>query len=224
MAILDTYKVVHDFFGVNDSGGAAVDVNPLAVRDISPIGAVTIAYVDGAVRGELSMEMAADSEIQNLCLYQNDVLQYDIDTLTQVKFRVKMNQATPDAATQFAFGLIGDRADAIDSIAQAIIFRLIAAATTVFAEYDDGTNTEDDLDTGADLGIVYKDFLINFAEGTGDIRLFVDGQPVLTATTFNMSAYTGKLQLFMQIQKTADTNTDGFTVDYIEVRGRDSSV
>jgi hypothetical protein len=224
MATLDTYKVVHDFFGVNDDNGEAADLNPLAVRDISPAGAPTIAFVDGSVRGELSMQMAADSEIQNLCLYQNDVLQYDIDTLTQVKFRVKMNQATPDSTTQFTFGLTGDRNDAIDSIAQAIIFRLIGADTSVYAEYDDGTNTEDDLDTGEVLVAAYKDFLINFAEGTSDIRLFIDGQPVLTGTTFNMSAYTGKLQLFMQIQKTADTNTDGFTVDYVEIRGRDSSV
>jgi len=224
MANLDTFTIRHDFFGVNDEFGAAVDVNPFVVRDISPAGAVTIAYVDGAARGELALTMAADSEIQNICLYQGDVLQFDIDKLTQVKFRVKMNQATGDSTSQFAFGVIGDRADAIDSIAQAVIFRLIGADTTVWAEYDDGTNTEDDVDTGEDLGIVYKDFVISFAAGTDDVRLFIDGAPVLTAYTIDMSSYTGKLQLFMQIQKTADTNTDGFTVDYIEIRGRDSSI
>jgi len=226
MATLDTYKVVHDFFGVNDGNGAAVDVNPFTVKDASPLGAVTVAYVDGAARGELAVTMAADSEIQNVCLYQGDVLQYDIDNLTQIKFRVKMNAAALTTGSSFSFGLTGDRNDAIDSIAQSILFRMVGATSTtlVVVETDDGTNETSLVATGETLVAAYKDCIINFAEGTGDIRFFIDGQPVATSTTFDMSSYTGKLQLFAQIQKTASANVNGFVLDYVEVRGRDSSV
>ena len=34
-----------------------------------------------------------------------------------------------------------------------------------------------------------------------------------------MSNYTGSLQPVIQLQKTADTNTDGVTVDYVKVWG-----
>ncbi len=226
MATLDTFRIVHDFFGVNDDNGAAVDVNPFTVRDVSPLGAVTVAYVDGANRGELAITMAADSEIQNICLYHKDTLQYDIDKLTQIKFRVKMNAAALTTGSSFSFGLTGDRNDAIDSIAQSILFRMVGATSTtlVVVETDDGTNETSLKATGQTLVAAYKTFIINFAEGTGDIRFFMDGQPVATATTFDMSSYTGKLQLFMQMQKTATANVNGFVVDYVEVRGRDSSV
>ena len=40
---------------------------------------------------------------------------------------------------------------------------------------------------------------------------------VAATTTFDMSNHTGGLQPFIQIQKTADTNTDTIEIDYVQV-------
>ena len=142
------------------------------------------------------------------------------------EFRIKMNQAALDATSQVAFGLTGDRNDTIDSIAQAAIFRVVGAdsTTAVVVESDDGTNNNDDVATGQTLINAYKTFKIDFSQGTSDVRFMMDDanglRRVATGTTFDMSNYTGSLQPFVQIQKTADTNTDGLTIDYIKVWGK----
>lgn len=160
------------------------------------------------------------NEAQNACLNFGDILIFDIDNLIDVTFRVKMNQATLNAASSFAIGLQGDRADAIDSIAQHASFRLIGASAALLVESDDGTTDRDDVTTGATLADSYKDLKISFANGTNDVRFFVDGQPVAESTTFNMSAYTGALQPYAQIQKTTATATDGFTLCDVEINYR----
>lgn len=221
MASRNFFHDVYDFFGQGSFTETQVDNAPFRVVDTSSAGTPTYVYVDGSAAGELAVDLASTSEIENVCIYQGDILQYDIDNLKEVEFRVKMNQATMDTASQFAFGLTGDRNDAIDSIAQAAIFRVIGAdsTTAVVVETDDGTVNNDDVATGKTLINAYKNFTINFATGKSDVRFYVDGEPVATATTFDMSNYAGSLQIFMQIQKTADTNVDGFTVDRISVRG-----
>jgi hypothetical protein len=134
---------------------------------------------------------------------------------------VKGNQEALDATTMLAFGMIGDRNDAIDTIAQAAIFRVVGAddTTDIVVETDDGTTDNNDVATGQSLVDAYKIFTISFALGKADVRFFIDGQPVATGTTFDMSAYTGALQPFVQIQKTSDANVDGVTVDLVEIRG-----
>jgi len=217
----DYYEHEMDFQGQGVLSTTAADNGPLLVKDTSAAGSPTYVYVDGSANGEVAVDMDSTSEVQNVCLYQNDILQYDIDKIRSVFFRVKMNQASLDSASQFAFGLTGDRNDAIDSIAQAVLFRVVGAdsGTAVVVETDDGTNDNNDIVTGQTLADSYVDFLIDFSQGTSDVRFFIAGQPVALTQTFNMSNYTGSLQLFMQIQKTADTNTDGFTVDLIRVNG-----
>lgn len=225
MSLTDFYHDFWDFGGnVVFSATAASNVgHPFRITDTSAVGAVTHAVVDGAANaGEVAIAMEATSEVQNICLDFGDVLVYDIDKLVEVEFGVKMNQAAMDTASMFAFGMTGDRNDVIDTIAQALLFRVIGAdsTTNVVVESDDGTNEVNDGATGQTLINAYKKFKISLATGKSDVRFFIDGQPVNTASTHSMAAYTGALQPAMQIQKTADTNTDGFTVDYISVRGR----
>ncbi len=224
MSAKDFFELVDDFFGhrvYSATAGSNVGHGWL-IADTSAAGTPTYAPVDGSEYGELAVDLAANAEIENVCVYQADQLQFDIDKITEVQFRVKMNQAALDTASQFAFGLTGDRNDAIDSIAQAALFRLIGAdsTTNVVVETDDGTNDNDDVATGKTLINAYKDFTISFAAGKNDVRFFIDGERVAAGTKFDMSNYSGSLQLLLQIQKTADTNTDGFTVDRISIRGR----
>ena len=221
MSSKDFWEFVEDFFGNEVFSTTAADNARFLITDTSAAGSPTYAVVDGSSSGEIAIDLASTSEIENVCLSQNDKLQFDIDKIREVNFRVKMNQAALNAASQFAFGLAGDRNDAIDSIAQAALFRVVGAdsTTNVVVETDDGTNDNNDVATGKTLINAYKDFTISFATGKSDVRFFIDGQPVATDTTFDMSNYSGALQIFAQLQKTADTNTDGVTIDRISVRG-----
>lgn len=221
MNIRNFFKWVDDFI-LGGTIGALSDGTIWAITDTSSAGAPTYAVVNPSVTaGEFKITLAVDTEAENVCLNFGDVLAFDIDKIRNVKFRVKTGAATMPTASMLAFGLQGARDDAIDSIAQHVSFRVIGADSTTLCvvESDDGTTDNDDVATGQTLINAYKDFEIDFSQGTADVRLFIDGQPVATGTTFNMSAYTGGLQPYVQLQKTSSTNAPSVTIDYVEVTG-----
>jgi hypothetical protein len=130
------------------------------------------------------------------------------------------------SGSSLAFGMTGDRNDAIDSVAQAALFRVIGAdsTTAVVVESDDGTNDNDDKATGQTLINAYKYFKIDM-QNLANVKFYMtDGNSklvrVATTVTFDMSNYAGSLQPFFQIQKTATTNTNGFVLDYVRITGR----
>jgi hypothetical protein len=185
-----------------------------AVTTTETAGTMVYAPVDGGPG--VSITFDSDSEIENGCLSFGNNLAFDIDSIIEATFRVKQGQATIDSATSLAFGLIGDRNDAIDSIAQNMVFRLIGS-NAVVVETDDGTTDTDDVATGKTLSTTATDFTISLATGKSDVRFFIGGQPVATGTTFSMAAYSGALQPFIQLQKTADVNVDSVTLEWVRV-------
>lgn len=211
-----------DFFG----GGTLSTAGQGDPWVVTTTGSGTAAYVDGSASGEVTIDNESTGEVQNTCLSFGDKLAMDIDKIQGAEFRIKMNQAAVDATTSLAFGLAGDRNAAIDSIAQAALFRVIGgdSTTAVVVESDDGTNDNNDVATGQTLINAYKLFKIDFSQGTSDVRFYMDDanglRRVSAGTTFDMSNYTGSLQPFVQLQKTSDTNTDGVTIDYIKVWGK----
>lgn len=221
--IQDFWEFCDDFFG----GGTLATSgqgDPWVITDTSSTGTPTYVYVDGSASGEVAIDHDNTNEVQNVCLSFGDKLCFDIDKVKGAEFRVKMNQATPNAATSLAFGLTGDRNDAIDSVAQNALFRVIGATTAVVVETDDGTTDNDDVATGQVLTNAYKTFKIDFSNGTSDVRFYMDDangslKRVATTTTFDMSGYTGSLQPFVQLQKSQATSTDGVTLDYVKVWG-----
>lgn len=225
MASMDIFDTANDpqwdFIGPPGSFTAtAADNSPFRIADTSSAGTPT--YVLGntsADIGALTLTMDSTAEVQNVCVYQSDLLQFDIDKLIRFEARVKMGQATADSATSFAVGLCSARNDAIDSLTAHASFRVIGATSTtaVVVETDDGTTDNDDVATGKTLINAYKTLAIDFSHGTGDVRFYIDGQPVATSTTFSMAAYTSGLQVYAQLQKTSDTNTDAATIDYFRV-------
>lgn len=190
--------------------------NGIVATDTSAAGTPTYAYVDGASEGgEIEVAMDSTAEVQNVSLTNGDSLPFDIDRLVEAKFRFKMAQSALDSTSQFAIGLASDRNDAIDSITEAVLLRVVGAddTTAVVVETDDGTNNNDDVATGKVLDDqVAHDFVISFANGKSDVKMYLDGQPLAPNTTFDMSNYSGALQFFAQIQKTADANTNGFNL------------
>lgn len=221
-----TRKYCYDFrgaIGLAASGSGAG--SPFVKADTSSAGSPT---VGGANGGGLELAFDNTSEAQNLCVFMDDVLPFDIDDIIRAEFVVK-TVAALDSATSLAFGLASARNDAIDSIAQSALFRCIGS-NAVVVETDDGTNNNDDVATGLTLGATFKRFAIDFKSGiqTREAPLLSLGgkaavqffggnslgslRRVASGTVFDMNNYSSGLQLFFQLQKTADTNTDSMTI------------
>lgn len=183
------------------------------IADTSSAGTPT--YTVGGINGEATLAFDNTSEVQNVCLFQSDVLNWDIDLLQRIEMRVK-TVASLDSATSIAWGLASARNDAIDSIAAHASFRVIGS-NAVVVETDDGTTDLDDKATGVSLVATYQKFVIDFTGGTEDVKFYINGVRVAASTTFDMSAYTAGLQPYVQLQKTADTNTDSVITDYIKI-------
>lgn len=206
-----------DFIG-GATIAATVGEGMWKITDTSSSGTPTYTKDAAAHGGAVTLAFDNTSEIQNVCLDFGDKLQLDVDQLIDVEFRIK-TVAALDSATTLTFGLQTGRNDNTDSTTNNAQFKLVGS-NAVVCETDDGTTDNDDKATGKTLVDSYKRFVISFAAGKSDVRFFIDGDRVASATTFDMSAATGQLQPFVQIQKTADTNTDSVTIDYIGWKAR----
>lgn len=210
--IQDFIEYCDDFLGHGELPASQSDSDWL-VDDTSSSGSPT--YVKGGIGGEAVLTLASTNEVENVCLHHGDDLGFDIDDVITYEARVKVTE-TLDSATTIVFGLGSARADDPDAVAANAFFKL-AGSNTLVVESDDGTNDNDDKATGTSLSSTYKKFVISFASGKSDVRFFVDGQRVAASTTFDMSNYSAGLQPIFQIQKTADTNTDSMTIDYVKI-------
>lgn len=221
-----------EFFDDFEGGGTTVPAtaefrSPWGITDTSAAGTPTYVFgVDGGSTadafGIAKLGLESTSEAQNVCLSFDDVLQMAITDRLLFEARVKF-VATADTATSLAFGLTGDRNDAIDSIAQHMLFRCIGDNNLV-CESDDGTTDLDDKTTGQTLVASWKRFQID-AQDLTNVKFYCGDSGgrlirVATSVTFDVSAYSGMLQPFFQLQKTADTNTDSVQIDYVYIRGR----
>jgi len=221
-----TRKYRYDFRGELAIAAAGSGAGgPFVKADTSAVGSPT---VSGLVGGGVRLALDPEAEIQNLCLYMGDVLPFDVDEIISVDI-IARTVAALDSATSLAFGLAAARNDAIDSIAEAALFRCIGS-NAVVVETDDGTNDNDDVGTGLTLDATWKRFAINFAERNTTVSPpsvslgrksnigFYGGNAhgsqrrVASGTRFDMSNYSGGLQLFAQLQKTADANTDSLDI------------
>lgn len=211
--IQDFIEYVEDFLGPQTLTASPTGSDQWDIADTSSTGTPT--YTVGGINGEATLAFDSQAEIQNVCLFKSDVLNFDIDAIHSIELRVK-TVATLDSATSLAFGLCSARNDAIDSLAAHASFRLIGSNSLV-VETDDSVNDNDDVATGATLGSTYKRFVIDFAGGKSNVKFYVDGARVAASTTFDMSNYSAGFQPYVQIQKTADANTDSVVIDYIKI-------
>ena len=163
--------------------------------------------------------MAADNEVENLCLYTGDVLPFYLNQIRYVEFLAKVG-ATIGSASTLAFGIGSARNDTLDSVATNAWFRMEGGTSTtlVVVETDDGTTDLDDKATGATLSTTIKQFRIDFTAGLADVRFFIDGARVASGTTFSMAAASSsqKVQPIIQISKTASTNTTALNIQKVE--------
>jgi len=205
-----------DFLGPQTLTATPAGNDPWDIADTSSAGTPT--YTIGGINGEATLAFDSQAEVQNVCLFQSDVLNFDIDLIDHIEMRVK-TVAALDTATTLAFGLQSARNDDTDATAANAQFKLVGS-NSVVVETDDAVADNDDVATGKTLVAVYKKFVISFATGTADVRFYIDGDRVAAGTTFSMAGYTAGLQPFVQISKTSDTNVDSVTIDYIRIVSR----
>jgi hypothetical protein len=217
MAGIQDFAIFEDDFWGADTFSTAGQGSPWAIADTSSSGTPTYATVSPSATGEVALTLAATNEIENVCLSFGDKLCFDIDNIQRFEARVKVSGCT--SGTTIAFGLQSARNDDTDATANNAQFKMVGATSTtaVVVETDDGTNDLDDKATGATLATIYKKFVIDFTGGKSDVKFYIDGVRVAASTTFTMAAATSSLQPFVQIQKTATTNADAVTIDYVKV-------
>jgi hypothetical protein len=212
----------YDFRGELALAAAGSGVgNPFVKADTSAAGAPT---VGGLLGGGLRMLLAADNEVENLCVYMGDVLPFDIDEIISAEFIVKTIAAL-DAGTTLGFGLASARNAAIESITAHASFKCVGNNNVVVST-DDNVNDNTDIATGLTLGATWKRFRMDFASRITTIEppsvslgrksnvefygANSNGSQrrVASGTRFDMSNYTSGLQLYAQLQKTATTAVD----------------
>lgn len=232
--IQDFWEYEEDFIGGGTFATSAGAGDDWVIADTSTSGTPTYVRVDlGETTGTFAPGVAKltfdnTGEVQNVCLSFGNKLAFDINSLRGFECRLRLvpEGTLKDAATTLAFGVTGDRNDAIDSIAFAALFRLASASASnaVVVETDDGVNNNDDVDTGLSLAdSTWHTFKIDFSN-LEDVKFYMTNSSgnmrrVASTTTFDMSNYAAGLQPFVQLQKTADTNTDSVEIDYIKVWG-----
>lgn len=212
---------VHEFVDMFDRAQAFTTTpgqNGWTIADTSSAGTPTYLCIteDG---GAAKLTLAANSEAENVCLYQNDVLPYDLANLLRVDFIAKV--AGVDSATVITFGVGSARADDEDTVATNAWFKIEGATSTsaLVVETDDATNDLNDKATGTTLASTYKKCSIDFSQGLSDVRFFVDGERVAASTTFDMSDVTSgqNVQLLAQVEKASGTGTPSLTIARVAV-------
>lgn len=220
-------EIFEDFLGpkVIPDQGSPGDQSLLVTKDTSAAGAPVKLIKADAVDGQFEFKFAANDEEEILTLYSNDELNIDIDKDAKIIWRLKVASATLNANDILVFGAAGAQNDTEDTIAQHAWFRIEGANLDVLLESDDGTNDNNDKDPGVTLTTdTMYEFMIDFAD-TSDVKFYyrstlggswtemTDG-----ATTFDMSNYTGNLQLFLQLHKSGGTQQTDVLVDYVQAR------
>ena len=171
--------------------------------------------------GAAVITLAATNEVENVSFTQNDVLNYDWRALQWVEWTVRSSTGFTSGDTCF-FGVGNARNDAVASITEKAVFKLVAATSTTAVVIDtkDGTTAISDIATGNTLSSTYKKFTIDFTNGIADVRFYINGARVATSQTFNLSALTSgnNCQLMAQLQKTATTSVSDFQISRVALQ------
>jgi predicted RecA/RadA family phage recombinase len=177
------------------------------------VGSATVAAVSNVHGGAVKCDIEATSEAQDADLYFGDNKCFDIDKLQQMRFRFKI--VTPGTGVRIVIGMAGDHNLDKDAIAQSAWFS-VDGGLDLKAETDDGTNNNDDKAVATIVTDTWYDGVIDFTD-TADVKFYLDGAQVATATTFDMSNYTGNLQPYIGGDKASGTVTGSITVDNVRI-------
>jgi hypothetical protein len=186
------------------------------IKDTSSSGTPTYTTVTANDGGLLTITLASTNEAEVVTLYQTDKLFYDLAYLQHVWWVLKV--ASISAVTTLVAGVGAAQNDTADDVVTNAWFRMEGSASTsaLVVETDDGNaaSDNDDVATGQTLSTTLKKLHIDFTNGLGDVRFYVDGARVAASTTFSMAGLTAGLnvQPFLQIQKSGGTTTPAVSI------------
>lgn len=170
--------------------------------------------VADAHAGEYALALASTSEAEDAVLYHGNRKTFDIDS--ELIFECRAKITTPGTGTTVVFGLAGAHNLDKDSVAQHAWFRL-QAGLDLLVESDDGTTDVDDIDTTTNLvSDSYGIFRIDLTDPS-DVKFYLNGQRKASTTTFDMSAFSGRLQPYFSLDKASGTGTATLTLDWVRV-------
>lgn len=228
----DLWEFFDDFFGAGGTFPTSADgLQPWIVSDTSSAGTPTYtrgsdAATGSSAPGVAKLDFDSTVEAQVVVLHWAGIEQLDVNDGLIFEARLKMNQASIDTATTFSFGMASGQNATWESTTTFAAFQLLGSTstTTVYVETDDGTNDVAPVTTGQTLINAYKYFKIDMQDLESVKFYMTDGNSklvrVASGTTFDMGAFSGSMFPIFQLQKSADTNTDGVTIDYCRVTGR----
>lgn len=220
----------YDFLGGGIIPATAVSNGPW-VKTITGAAPPTCALAGS----EVVLALEATSQVQNVCLSHGNHLGFDIDDLVRVTFWARLSVALSAAAAKVRFGMAAARNDDPDAITTSLLFGLNGTSATVNVEADDGTNELAATSTGLTLATTLRKFQFDFTSGfhaQSPPSLSVGGKSkiiarmdnasgnlveVASSVRLNLGAYTGGLQPFAQIQKTAATDVGSLAIRAIEI-------
>ena len=214
-------RCFYDLFDRAQALTTTPGMNGWTVADTSAAGTPTYLCTteDG---GAMTLTLASTSEAENVCMYLNDVLPWDLAQLEYVKFVAKVSGI--DSVTTLTMGVGSARNDTPDSVTVNAWFRMEGSASTsnVVVETDDGSSDLDDKATGQTLSSTYKTFVIDFTNGISDVRFYIEGERVAASTTFTLASITAgqNVQPIVQIQKASGTGTPAVSIAMVEAKYR----
>jgi hypothetical protein len=166
--------------------------------------------------GVIEMLLTAAVEIQLSGIYMADERPFTLNRGLNFEARYRFPTLPANAST-VVIGLAGDHNAAIDTVAESIWFRHDFSGL-ITVETDDTANETSKVTTGvtiiADEWVVVR---IDCAD-PASVKFFVNGNPVATATTFNMNTTPGlQLQPVARLDKAANASNLGvMQIDYIK--------
>jgi len=193
-----------------------------SVVDVSVGGDAAPARVADGENGQVEIKLAANNEDEDSVLYWGD--ERGINVKDGCIWEARINVAVlPTLTAEAVFGLCGDHNLVKDDATEAVWFKLDGNGTLVL-ESDDTTNDNSDVAAATPAGVAttivagtWYNFRIDTTVNT-DVRFYVDGVNVGSATTFDISNLTdaeGIMQPYFSLDKTGDVGVGTIYIDRV---------
>ena len=175
--------------------------------------------------GARALTLTATNEAQCVDLLSVDRVSVTSNPILEAQVRIGANGST--SAVDFNIGLAnGTSTTDADAITESVFFHVDGNSLDLLAESDDGTTevsaTDTTVNVTAGSAVANRvEFWID-ARDPADVKLYVDGVRVLSATAFVLTAATGPLGALAHLEKTSSTATAGpVYIDRLTIRTMD---
>jgi len=205
-----------DFLGV--AGGSAFAGT--MIWDVLEVGDATSAVGADGSNGHWLLHIHATDQAEDAVLDHNDNKTFDIGNGLIFEAGIDMSIAVGTGVTVVA-GMAGDHDLVKDSLREHAWFRW-EASMAALCETDDGSNNNDDVATGVTcVAGTLNIFRIDFTTIT-DVKFFIDGVRVGSATTFDMSTLNAagqQMQPYFSMEKTSGgaAAIGDMKIDYVKI-------